>query len=172
MEANAPGRVVRRIRNKLGVSQEGLARLLNATKGAIQHWERGRNNPDLARLNALRQLCPAGPERRELDSLIRQTQARVAPMAIFEPVKSVRKDGAGANGGPAPVGGSFVYLRRENHRLQHQVARLETLVKRRDERLKILENLATELQREMSKLRAGQPPLVASAPQPISMAKD
>jgi len=164
MESNAPGKVVRRIRHKLGVSQEGLARLLNATKGAIQHWERGRNNPDLARLNALRQLCPPGPERRELDALIRQVQARVAPLAILEPVKSARKNGVGANGSPVAVGGTFVYLRRENNRLQHQVAKLETLVKRRTERLRILENLATELQREMAKLRAGQPPMVASAP--------
>jgi hypothetical protein len=53
-------------------------------------------------------------------------------------------------------GGSFIYLRRENHKLQRQVARLEALVQRRTEQLRILEDLATELQREMAKLRAGQ----------------
>jgi DNA-binding transcriptional regulator YiaG len=31
-------RVIRRVRQQLGLSQEGLARLLNATKGAVQHW--------------------------------------------------------------------------------------------------------------------------------------
>jgi hypothetical protein len=40
--------------------------------------------------------------------------------------------------------------------LQRQVTRLEALVARRTEQLRILEDLATELQREMSKLRAGQ----------------
>ena len=50
-----PSRVIRRVRQRLELSQESLARVLNATKGAIQHWERGRNNPDLARLLALRE---------------------------------------------------------------------------------------------------------------------
>jgi hypothetical protein len=36
------------------------------------------------------------------------------------------------------------------------VARLEALVQRRTEQLRILEGLATELQREIAKLRAGQ----------------
>ena len=76
-----PSKVIRQVRQRLELSQESLARVLNATKGAIQHWERGRNNPDLARLLALRELCPPGPERRELDTLIRQTQAQVAPLA-------------------------------------------------------------------------------------------
>jgi hypothetical protein len=53
-------------------------------------------------------------------------------------------------------GGSFIYLRRENHKLQRQVTRLESLLQRRTEQLRILEDLATELQREMAKLRAGQ----------------
>ncbi|MGH9356407.1 MAG: helix-turn-helix domain-containing protein, partial [Terriglobia bacterium] len=42
--AEAP-RIIRRVRQRLGLSQEGLSRRLNATKGAIQHWERGRNQP-------------------------------------------------------------------------------------------------------------------------------
>src|ERR1700758_2501218 len=73
-------KVIRKVRKRLGISQEALSRALNATKGAIQHWERGRNNPDLARLLALRQLCPSGPERKELDALIKQTQSDVAPL--------------------------------------------------------------------------------------------
>ena len=40
------------VERQLGIAQT-LARLLNATVGAIQHWERGRNSPDLARLLAL-----------------------------------------------------------------------------------------------------------------------
>jgi transcriptional regulator with XRE-family HTH domain len=154
MEAMAAAKVVRRVRKRIEVSQEGLARLLNATKGAVQHWERGRNNPDLARLNALRQLCPPGAERKELDALIKQTQSRLAPLPDIKPGELLKSGDAQAAVGIS--GGSFIYLRRENHKLQRQVARLEALVQRRTEQLRILEDLATELQREMAKLKAGQ----------------
>lgn len=167
METMTPAKVIRKVRKRIEVSQEGLARLLNATKGAVQHWERGRNNPDLARLNALRQLCPAGAERKELDTLIKQTQSRLAPLPDVKPGELGKAGEAGAAVGVA--GGSFIYLRRENHKLQRQVARLEALVQRRTEQLRILEDLATELQREMAKLRAGQevvPPAVPSVDTP------
>lgn len=168
METQTPAKVIRRVRKRIEVSQEGLARLLNATKGAVQHWERGRNNPDLARLNALRQLCPAGAERKELDTLIKQTQSRLAPLPDIKPgdLAKLGETGAGTVGVP---GGSFIYLRRENHKLQRQVARLESLVQRRTEQLRILEDLATELQREMARLKATQevaPALVPSAATP------
>jgi len=167
MEALTAAKVVRKVRKRIEVSQEGLARLLNATKGAVQHWERGRNNPDLARLNALRQLCPPGAERKELDSLIKQTQSRLAPLPDIKPGE-LGKLGDSQRAAGIP-GGSFIYLRRENHKLQRQVARLESLVQRRTEQLRILEDLATELQREMAKLRASQevaPAAVASAVTP------
>jgi transcriptional regulator with XRE-family HTH domain len=155
MEALTAAKVVRRVRKRIEVSQEGLARLLNATKGAVQHWERGRNNPDLARLNALRQLCPPGAERKDLDTLIKQTQSRLAPLPEIKP--GDLKSGEGGTAGTIGIpGGSFIYLRRENHKLQRQVTRLEALVQRRTEQLRILEDLATELQREMAKLRATQ----------------
>ena len=78
MTTLSPPKVIRRVRQRLQLSQEALSRVLSATKGAIQHWERGRNNPDLARLLALREICPPGPERKELDALVKQTQAQVA----------------------------------------------------------------------------------------------
>ncbi len=165
MDNMTPAKVIRRVRKRIEVSQEGLARLLNATKGAVQHWERGRNNPDLARLNALRQLCPAGAERKDLDTLIKNTQSRLAPLPDIKPGE-LGKPGEGGTTGAIP-GGRFIYLRRENHKLQRQVTRLESLVQRRTEQLRILEDLATELQREMAKLKAGQEPApapVASAP--------
>jgi DNA-binding XRE family transcriptional regulator len=160
MESMTAAKVVRRVRKRIEVSQEGLARLLNATKGAVQHWERGRNNPDLARLNALRQLCPPGAERKELDTLIKQTQSRLAPLPDIKPGDLAKGEGSGAAGIP---GGSFIYLRRENHKLQRQVARLEALVQKRTEQLRILEDLATDLQREMAKLRAASPAPAASS---------
>jgi transcriptional regulator with XRE-family HTH domain len=163
METMTAAKVVRRVRKRIEVSQEGLARLLNATKGAVQHWERGRNNPDLARLNALRQLCPAGAERKELDALIKQTQSRLAPLPDIKPGE-LGKIGEGGGATIGVPGGSFIYLRRENHKLQRQVTRLEALVQRRTEQLRILEDLATELQREMAKLKAGQEVTPAAAP--------
>ncbi len=170
MESMTAAKVVRRVRKRIEVSQEGLARLLNATKGAVQHWERGRNNPDLARLNALRQLCPPGAERKELDALIKQTQSRLAPLPDIKPGDLAKGEGAGGAMGIA--GGSFIYLRRENHKLQRQVARLEALVQRRTEQLRILEDLATELQREMAKLKAGQGATLAPAASAATATQD
>jgi transcriptional regulator with XRE-family HTH domain len=146
-----PSKVIRQVRQRLQLSQESLARVLNATKGAIQHWERGRNNPDLARLLALRELCPPGPERKELDTLIRQTQAQVAPLTSA-------RDGVGS--GPGRYEARFVppdsvrLMKRENTRLHRLVARLESRLKRRDEQLRILEDLVKELEREKGALRA------------------
>lgn len=152
-------KVIRRVRQRLELSQEGLSRLLNATKGAVQHWERGRNNPDLARLLALRQLCPPGPERKELDALIRQTQAQVAPLPSGKLAQAGGKGVPGARGAILPVmpNQSLILLRRDNHRLQRQVARLQATLERRSEQLRILEDLATDLQRQLAELRAGQP---------------
>ncbi|HTS70888.1 MAG TPA: helix-turn-helix domain-containing protein [Terriglobia bacterium] len=164
MEPMTAAKVVRKVRKRIEVSQEGLARLLNATKGAVQHWERGRNNPDLARLNALRQLCPAGAERKELDNLIKQTQARLAPLPEFKPGELAKAVEGGTVGTVGVPGGSFIYLRRENHKLQRQVTRLEGLLQRRTEQVRILEDLATELQREMAKLKAGQEAAPAAVP--------
>lgn len=164
-ELNA-AKVIRRVRRRMEISQESLSRLLNATKGAVQHWERGRNHPDLARLLALRPHCPPGAERKELDVLIKQTQARVAPLPTGKP-----GSGAGAQGGVLPaayLGPGLTLLRRENARMHRQVAKLQATLQRRSEQLRILEGLATDLQREMSELRAGHPgkasPVRGSAP--------
>jgi DNA-binding transcriptional regulator YiaG len=158
MEEMNAAKVVKKVRQRLEVSQEGLARLLNATKGAVQHWERGRNRPDLARLLALRQLCPAGAERKELETLIKETQAHVAPLPTGQP-------GPGGKIAPPQPGESLILLRRDNNKLRKQVAKLESTLKRRSEQLRILEDLAKELQRDMAKLRAGQS---AAEPEPAS----
>jgi transcriptional regulator with XRE-family HTH domain len=158
MEDMNAAKIVKKVRQRLGVSQEGLARLLNATKGAVQHWERGRNRPDLARLLALRQFCPPGTERKELEALIKDTQTQVAPLSAHQP-------GPGGKIALPQPGESLILLRRDNNRLRKQVAKLESTLKRRSEQLRILEDLATELQREMARLRAAQP---AAAPEPAT----
>jgi transcriptional regulator with XRE-family HTH domain len=158
MAALNTAKIIRRVRRRLELSQEGLSRLLNATKGAVQHWERGRNNPDLARLLALRQLCPPSPERKELDALIRQVQAEVAPLSPEQQLRAKRQGALGSRAArlipPYPQEG-LELLRRENQRLQRQVAKMQGTLQRRNEQLRILEDLATELQRQVAELRAG-----------------
>ncbi|MGH9358242.1 MAG: helix-turn-helix domain-containing protein [Terriglobia bacterium] len=148
-------RVIRNVRQRLGLSQEGLARRLNATKGAIQHWERGRNQPDLARLFLVRSLCPAGPERKEVDGLIRQAQERVA---VDPDLK-----GRASRARVLPGAGSQM-LQRENARLRQHLTKLQGSVDRRTEQLRILEDVAAELQRQVAALKAERTSSNAAAP--------
>ena len=147
-------KVIRRVRQKLQVSQEGLSRLLNATKGAVQHWERGRNRPDLARLMAWRQLCPPSQERKDLDALIRESQAQVSPYSSIKtglrPQASKAKDMEGL----FPPQGLEV-LRRENQRLQRQVTKLQSALDRKTQQVHILEELAKDLRGQLASLPPG-----------------
>jgi len=155
MAALNAAKVIRRVRTRLQLSQEGLSRILNATKGAIQHWERGRNNPDLARLLALRELCPPGAERKELDGLIRQTQAQVSPLLAGNAVLKIPGGMKGAQLAASQWGNQgLTLLRRENVRLQRQVARLEAEAKKREEQNHALAELVKEQEREKAELRA------------------
>ena len=157
-------KVIRRVRQKLQVSQEGLSRLLNATKGAVQHWERGRNRPDLARLMALRQLCPPSQERKDLDSLIRESQAQVSPYAS---VKTGLRNQAGKSKDLDelfPPQGLDV-LRRENQRLQRQASKLQSALDRKTQQVQILEELAKDLQIQIASLQAGVAGASPAAPQ-------
>ena len=141
-------RVIRRVRQRLGLSQEALSRRLNATKGAVQHWERGRNQPDLARLFVLRSLCPSGAERKEVEGLIRQVQGKVGASAEVLP--------EAAKAGRRLADPDSQSLRRENARLRRQLGRLEGAVRRRAEQLRILEDVAAGLQRQVAELKAAQ----------------
>lgn len=151
-------KIVRRVRQRMGLSQEGLSRRLNTTKGAVQHWERGRNEPDMARLFALRHICPNGPERNEIDLLIRQAQAKVVPQAV-----SAEDLEPNASGVPIAKNSMLV---RENGRLRKQLAKVEGQLQRKKEQVRILEELAADLQREMAELRALNAGTKASAAVP------
>ncbi|MGA8182369.1 MAG: helix-turn-helix domain-containing protein [Terriglobia bacterium] len=147
-------KVIRRVRQKLQVSQEGLSRLLNATKGAVQHWERGRNRPDLARLMALRQLCPPSQERKDLDSLIRDSQAQVSPYSSIKTgLRNQAAKGKDLDDLFPPQG--LDVLRRENQRLQRQIAKLQSALDRKTQQVHILEELAKDLQGQIASLQAG-----------------
>ena len=148
-------KVIRRVRQKLQVSQEGLSRLLNATKGAVQHWERGRNRPDLARLMALRQLCPPSQERKDLDALIRESQAQVSPYSTIKTGLRPQATKAKDLDELFPPQGLDV-LRRENQRLQRQIAKLQSSLDRKSQQVRILEELAKDLQGQIASLQAGK----------------
>lgn len=156
MAAIDTGKIIRKVRHRLELSQEGLSRLMNSTKGAVQHWERGRNIPSLGRLLALRQLCPRSPERKSLEALIREAQNGVVPgNSRQRPVSLRSANGFHSSSRPgAYPPPEFRLMQRENNRLQRQVTKLEAALKRRVERVRILENLATDLHREMARLRA------------------
>jgi len=132
-------KIIRKVRDRMGVSQEGLSRRLNATKGAVQHWERGRNHPDLARLMALRNICPPGAERKQLDELIKETQGRIAMPA----------------GDLYPSGRSSL-LQKENGRLRGQITRLDATLQKKGEQLRILEDLVSELQKQNAELKGSK----------------
>lgn len=155
MAALNTAKIVRRVRQRLEVSQEGLSRMLNATKGAIQHWERGRNNPDLARLLALRQLCPPGPERKDLEALIRQVQAQVAPVKLGMPGgKSETFSARNVSLPPVRPNENLVLLRRENARLRRSVEKLESVLAQKTERFRILEGVCADLQKDVARARS------------------
>jgi transcriptional regulator with XRE-family HTH domain len=155
MAALNTAKIVRRVRQRLEVSQEGLSRLLNATKGAIQHWERGRNKPDLARLLAMRQLCPPGAERKELEALIREVQSAVAPVKMGMPGgKAEASAGRGGALPPLRQNENLVLLRRDNAKLRRSVEKFETALAQKNERLRILEGVCADLQKEVARARS------------------
>ncbi len=152
MGALTAEKVIPRVRRRMGISQEGLSRLLNATKGAVQHWERGRNNPDLGRLLALRRLCPPGPERKELDALIKQTQSDYAPVAVDKSVGRIGRHPAG-RARDAYSAEVESRLRKQVEQLSRQLAERDELLSKREEALRVLEDLATELKKDVAKSR-------------------
>ena len=156
MAALNAGKIIRKVRGRLDLSQEGLSRLMNSTKGAVQHWERGRNIPSLGRLWALRQLCPPSPDRKDLDTLIHDIQAINGPITSSHSGHAPKSASIlrAAQRPAAYTSQGLKILQRENDRLKRQVAKLESTLKHRDERLRILESLATDLQREMAQMRA------------------
>jgi hypothetical protein len=106
-------------------------------------------------LLALRQICPAGLERKELDRVIRETQEQVAPLAAARQVHAPAAGFASRLGGAssASVSEGLAELRRENHRLGRQVNRLEAILKRREDQLRILEDLVGDLKKQMATLQ-------------------
>ena len=50
------------------------------------------------------------------------------------------------------AGESLILLRRDNTKLRKQVAKLEATLKRRNEQLRLLEDLVTEMQLDKAKL--------------------
>jgi hypothetical protein len=97
--------------------------------------------------------------------LIRQVQAEVAPLPGGG--QSLPKSEGGGKGLPLPPlrpNENLVLLRRDNARLRRQVDKLQAAIERKNEKLRILEDLATELQREIAQIRAGASPKASGTP--------
>ncbi len=152
-------KVVRKVRMRLAISQESLSRMLSTTKGAVQHWERGRNNPELARLLALRRFCPPGPERRELDELLERVQAHVAPPRLSKSEGFALSILDPPRGAPVESPEQSAY-RRDRQRLERRLERLKQRVSEGEERVKALESQVDGLRRTFEPSNAVAPPVL------------
>jgi len=153
------GEVVRGVRERLAISQEALSRLLSATKGAVQHWERGRNKPDFARLVALRRICPPSPERRRLDKLLNHLATLVTPSAPSEKGSLVRlKDESRRVLKESP---EQMVHRREHQRLDRQVELVKKRLAEGERRVKALGSLVNQLLRELHSASSARPNVAA-----------
>lgn len=71
MEISMSATEVKRIRQKLGLTQEGLAAKLGVTQTAVSYWEDGKRKPRgpaAIMLNALREQANADKERQVLSN--------------------------------------------------------------------------------------------------------
>ena len=96
--------------------------------------------------------------------MIRQVQAEVAPITVGPP-GAAKPEAAAGKGAPLPPvrpNENLVLLRRDNAKLRRQVEKLEATLERKNERVRVLEDLAAELQREVAQLRGGASPKAAS----------
>ncbi len=137
-------KIIRRVRHRTRLGQDAFARLLNVTKGALAHWERGRKYPALRHLIAMRQICPASAERKQLDTLIREKVASGGSARGEDPSELLRL--------AAKKDKSLRVLRRQNIRLQRRAAKLRHTLQRQDSRVRTLNDLVTELQGERANL--------------------
>ena len=139
-------KVVRDLRQILGLTQKDLSRRLNTTPGAVEHWEKGRHEPDMVRLFALLHICPKAHVRNDIELLIRRAQAKVMSHAV-----SAEDMESSANNVPVA---NHSMLVRENKRLRIKLAKVKAQLRRKIEQGRTLERAALDLQREMLELQA------------------
>ncbi len=143
--------IVRRVRCSLRLSQEEFSRLLSATKGAVQHWERGRNKPDWARLLRMRQLLPAGPERWELDRLVRAAPPKAKALLTTFRARKSRVLLMPRSSGESRSMAAIAALRGEQRALGRRVQRLERALTRARTQLRELVLTARRLDSRFAK---------------------
>jgi transcriptional regulator with XRE-family HTH domain len=102
---------IRKVRERLGLTQEEFARALNVSQSTVQNWESGRTRPHrgtLARIEAVGQ-TPQTPRARRsrvaeetrLQLIIAlETILERAPSAVIEEVSQILTDRAGKYGEP------------------------------------------------------------------------
>lgn len=102
---------IRRVRERLGLTQEEFARALSVSQSTVQNWESGRTRPHrgtLARLEAVAQTSQAPRGRRSrvaeetrLQLIIAlETILERAPSAVIEEISQILTDRAGKYGDP------------------------------------------------------------------------
>ena len=150
--------MTRRLAGSLGSK---LVTEFNGAAGATlrQHWERGRNKPDFARLVALRRICPPGPERRRLDKLLNHLATLVTPSAPSEKGSLVRlKDESRRVLKESP---EQMVHRREHQRLDRQVELVKKRLAEGERRVKALGSLVNQLLRELHSASSARPNVAA-----------
>ena len=133
-------KIIKKVRTRLGVSQEGLSRRLNATKGAAlacRGWSG--NHQDLYRLARCARCVgrQAEPANQCSTPSSRKLWCRIVMPAT--------------DGHRAP--GAVHCFKKENGRLRSQITRLESTMQKKGEQLRILEDLVSELQRQNAELK-------------------
>lgn len=94
--AETTGERIARLRKQKLLTQSELARRLGVTVTSVCYWEQDRSRPKAARLDSLATLLgvpvaelitDAGPERRDLQSLVARMRSQIASAAGTSPSK-------------------------------------------------------------------------------------
>ena len=104
---------LRKVRERLGMTQDEFARALHVAQSTVQNWESGRNSPHrgtLARIEELATANPAAGPRRGRSRIAEETRVQLitaletilerAPSAVIEEISRILTERAGKYGEP------------------------------------------------------------------------
>lgn len=107
------GRAIRKTRERLGMTQDEFARVLQVAQSTVQNWESGRSSPHRgtqARIEELLAGSPAVGQRRGRSRIAEETRIQLitaletilerAPSAVIEEVSRILTERAGKYGEP------------------------------------------------------------------------
>ncbi len=104
---------VRKVRERLGMTQDEFARALHVSQSTVQNWESGRNSPHrgtLGRIEALSATPPTGGLPGKRSRIAEETRIQLitaletilerAPSAVIEEISRILTERAGKYGDP------------------------------------------------------------------------